>query len=168
MDAATFARTQYRRDWIVKPLIVSKQPLVIGGPRKSLKTSIEVDLSVAAASRTDFLGMFRVPKPLHAAFFCGESAEATIQETLFRVCRDRDIDPEILRDNLRLPFDLPRLANPADMTELRNGLEKDEIEVVIFDPTYLCLLAGQGAGRREGREPFQHGAALLGHLQLVP
>jgi len=157
VDAAAFARTKYHRDWVIKPLIVAGQPLVIGGPRKSLKTSIEVDLSVSLASSTDFLGVFRVPNPLRVAFFSGESGEATIQETLARVCHERGMDPEILRDNLHFQFDLPRLSNPADMIELRKGLKEGGIQIVIIDPTYLCLLARQGLGGTQASNLFEMG-----------
>jgi replicative DNA helicase len=162
VDGAAFSSKRYSREWHVKPLIVADQPVVMGGPRKSLKTSTLIDLALSMTAGVDFLGEFHVPKPLRVCLFCGESGEATVQETYFRVCRARDVDPEILRDNLRLQFDLPKLSNAGHMEELRRGLEKDEVDIVIFDPVYLALLAGQGSGGTQATNLFEMGPLYAG------
>lgn len=165
MSAAALAAATYQREFLIERLLVRKQPAVCGGPRKSLKTSTLADLCVSLASGTNFLGYFRVPAPLRVGFFSAESGEATLQETLFRVCRSRGLELADLADNLRVQFDLPKLSNTKDLAALQRGLERDEIDVVILDPLYLALLAGQGAGGAQASSLFDMGPLYAGIAQ---
>lgn len=39
-------------------------------------------------------------------------------------------------------FDLPQLSDPNDMEVLRERIAEHRLEVIVIDPTYLCLLKG--------------------------
>jgi RecA-family ATPase len=78
MNSAEFAAKKHPRAWLVEDVLVPGQPCVIGGPPKSLKTTLAIDLAVGLGTGTNFLRQFDVPKRRNVALFSGESAEATI------------------------------------------------------------------------------------------
>ena len=124
-------------DWLVEGVMVARQPLVIGGPAKALKTSLALGLAVSLGTGTPFLGRFKVPKACNVAVFSGESGRTTINETLQRICRSKDEEPGDC--GVSCGFTLPRLNKPGDRKELTQLLRADEIAAVVIDPIYLCL-----------------------------
>lgn len=142
IDSAEFAAANYRRDWLVENILVAGEPAIVGGPKKSLKTSVIVDLalSLAFGVLTRFLGRFEVPRRGRVAVISGESGEATLQEIARRACASKHVT---LRDaGIIWGFDLPRLAVREDVEMLVAALGDREVEVLILDPLYLCLLSG--------------------------
>lgn len=147
IDAADFAVAEYRHEWLVKGFLVDRQATIVGGDKKCLKTSISLDLAVSLAVAVPVLGRFEVPRPRRVLFISGESGGATLQESMLRVCRAKDVEPEDLRGQLHVSFELPRLNSPDDMEILASYIRAQDlkgrgIEVVILDPLYLCLAAG--------------------------
>src|SRR5262245_23892461 len=67
LTSAEFASTQYKQDWAIKRILVKGQPGVIGAPKKSLKTTIAVELALSMGSGLPFLGEFHVPHLLKVA-----------------------------------------------------------------------------------------------------
>lgn len=156
LDSRTFFAKRYEREWLVRRIAVAGQPCIIGGPKKTLKTSILVDLIIALATGNDFLGVFHAERPMRVGFFSGESGEATIQETARRVCESKGVDPESL-DNIVWGFMLPQLSNAEHLAELARVIRENRLEVVIIDPLYLCLLAGVGGKQLDPANLYQMG-----------
>ena len=140
VPSAQFFAAERRHVWVVKRLLVWGEPVVIGGPRKCLKTSLLLDLGISLASGTKFLGHFDVYRRMKVAILSGESGETTIEQATRRICFARGIDPQTL--NIDWQFKLPKLPSTADLAELTAGLRRSGVEIVVIDPLYLCLLSG--------------------------
>jgi hypothetical protein len=162
MTAADFLTKTFPREWLVKGLIVRDQPLVIGGPKKTLKTNTMVDLCVSLASSTPVLNHFEVPRRTRVLLISGESGEHTIQETIRRISKSKGLTVGDL-DGLFVAFDLPRLNHTDDLNTLGEFIRENEIAVVVIDPLYLALLASADGGRRlDPANLFDMGPLLRG------
>lgn len=162
ITSAEFFAADYRPTWLVRRMFVKMQPVVIGGQKKCLKTSLVTDLAVSLASGTPFLGKFDVYQQQRVAFLSGESGEFTMQETGRRVCAARGIEPAGL--GILWGFRLPQLDREEDLAELRKGLERDKVDVLFIDPLYLVLISGLSAKVKKKAEAgnlFDMGPLLL-------
>jgi hypothetical protein len=139
ISSPKFASGDYRPEWLVNRVLVGKQPAVIAGPSKALKTSVSIDLAVSLASGTDFLGAFKVPRRARVAVVSGESGEHTLQETAKRISKSKRLLLDDLGEQLQWCFKLPRLTDLPAMKEFARELTKLKTEVVIIDPFYQAL-----------------------------
>jgi replicative DNA helicase len=160
MSSADFARADFRLDWLVRRVLVKGQPAILGGPKKSLKTTLLVDLALSIGTGTPFLGHFPVEQGARVAVASGESGQAVLQETARRVCAAKGID--LAAANVVWGFELPQLADPAQLAALQRALEAEAVEVLLFDPLYLSLLSGVGQGGPQASNLYQMGPLLLG------
>lgn len=159
IDFATFMAADYRREWLVKRLLVRGEPGIVAGTKKSLKTNTGMDLAISLASGSPFLGEFTVYRQVKVAFISGESGKSTLQETAGRIADAKLVSYESLRSWLYLDFRLPQLGRPADVVELRRGIEEMNVEVLLLDPVYLALLSG--GKELEASNLFHVGPQLL-------
>ena len=125
---------------MVNKIMVAGQPMVLGGPRKSLKTSVLVDLAISLGLERPFLGSFFVPRQRRVLFMSAESGEWTIRETALRVARAKSW--RLTDSRVRWAFALPHLSRADHLQALADHIREHAIEVVILDPLYLALLAG--------------------------
>lgn len=156
IDSKAFATGDYRPTWLVKRLLVARQPCIVGAPRKSLKTSTMADLAVSLATGTKFLGSFDVYRPVRTAFLSGESGESATQSIALRVCASKGID--LAEVPVLWSFTLPRLSNDIDVANMVHGFKGRAVEVAIVDPLYLCLTSG---GDADAKNVFDIGPLLL-------
>jgi replicative DNA helicase len=163
ITSADFARGDYRLEWLVRRLLTRNQPTIVGGPRKSLKTSLLVDLAISLASATPFLNTFQVYHRMRTALLSGESGEAVLQETARRVCAARGLDLANL--DVLWGLQLPQLASPQHLDALRDGLRQHGVEVAVIEPLYLCLLAGAYGQQIDPANMFEMGPLLLAVAQ---
>ena len=159
IDSKTFFSTTYALVWLVCRILVRLQPCVIGGPKKTLKTTLLIDLAVSLATATRFLGEFAVERPMRVGFFSGESGPATIKDAALRVCQSKGIDPADL-GNIYWGFQLPQLNHDEHLAELERVIREHKLEVVILDPLYLCLLSGSAGRRLDASNLFDMGPLL--------
>jgi len=139
LDAGSF-----ELEYLIDRTLVALQPCIVAGGKKSLKTSIMLDMGISLAMGGFFLGKLKVNRACRVGIMTGESGLATIQETCRRICRAAgynlsDIGGLIFSD------DLPRFGNLEHEDALRRFIMDDELEVLAVDPAYLCL-PGADAG----------------------
>jgi replicative DNA helicase len=156
-----FVRADYRLAWAVRRMLVFGQPVVIGAPKKSMKTSVMFDLAVSLAAGVPFLGQFDVVDPTAVLIISGESGGYVMQETILRVCRAKGIDPEVLEGRLFIGDELPQLGLDEDMEALAEFIRTKAVKVVIIDPLYLCLIQGTPGRRLDPSNLFDVGPLLL-------
>jgi replicative DNA helicase len=144
---------------------VCGQPGVLGGPKKSLKTTVGVDLAVSIGTGTPFLNHFRVARRARVGFLSGESGEATLQETLRRVCRARGVTPAA--SDVWCEFRLPQLSSRTDLAGLAAAVREAGVEVLFLDPLYLCVLGGLGAEGLQASNLYQMGPLFLNVSQTL-
>ncbi len=138
----------FRIEFLVDNVLVRGQPCVIGGPSKTLKTSIVVDLGISLAKSHKFLGHWWVKKPVNVGIMTGESGMATLQSTARRVCESKGLQ---LRDIDRLWWseDVPRFDSPEHLEAVRHAIEALSLDVAIIDPLYLALPGANTASLNE-------------------
>ncbi|MFN0017720.1 MAG: AAA family ATPase [Pirellulaceae bacterium] len=141
LTSAEFQAGDYRQEYVVNRMLVKGQPFVIGGQSKTLKTSLLVDLvlSIGLIGQS-FLNTFPVCRPGNVMFLSGESGEFTLQETMRRVAKSKDVNPADAR--VLWGFSLPSISSGLDLDTLRKVIQEHEISVAVIDPLYLCLIAG--------------------------
>ena len=142
ISSAQLAHSDVRHEWLIEDVLVKGQPAVIGGPKKTMKTSLIVDLAISLASGpgASFLGAFAVEHDASVLLLSGESGKETLKETAQRICSSKGVDFESLP--LDWGFQLPRFTSDSDIDALISEIRRNRYDVVIVDPLYLCLLAG--------------------------
>jgi hypothetical protein len=140
IDSKTFATANYRQEWLIKRCLIRGQIGILGGGKKSLKTTLAVDLVLSLATGRPFLNYFEVYRPLHVCLISGESGEYTLRDTAQRIARAKEI--ELSEANVLWDFKLPQMSRITDVAELVGGLKAFAVDVLVIDPLYLSLLAG--------------------------
>jgi replicative DNA helicase len=159
LGATAFLELDYPQRWIVEGIWALGRPGIVAGPKKTLKTSVVVDMVISIATATDFLRRFRVTQRRRVLLLSGESGTATLQDCIRRVCKAHDIEPAELEGWAFFGETLPRLDHAAHLQALAEYIEEHEIEVVFLDPLYLCLLSS-GNTRLDPANMFDIGPLL--------
>jgi Bifunctional DNA primase/polymerase, N-terminal/AAA domain len=152
---AEFAGGDFRVDFLITNVLARGEPCGIGGPMKTLKTSIAGDMALSLATGVPFLGEFRVPHPVTTAFISGESGKPALQRLRHRIYSAKGYPADYRNERLHWCFDVPSLGDLASMTEFVAMLKERGVEVAFADPFYL--MAG---GDADASNIFQMGALL--------
>jgi AAA domain len=146
-----------RQRWLVDGVFLARQPAIIGGPAKCLKTAIAVDLAVSLASATPFLGHFRVPSRKLVLFMSGETMYEVLLQRALRVAESRNVDLADFDSRLGWEDKVPRLDDPVELADLQSFLRDSAVRVLIIDPLYFCLpVAGGQASNLYAMGPLLH------------
>jgi hypothetical protein len=152
--------------WLIEKVLLKGAPAVVGGPMKSLKTSVLIDLLVSLASGKPFLGHFAVPKPVRAYLMSGEiGAEAQVTDIVARVTKAKGVSLDL--PGFDYQFQVPALSDKADLDILTAGLIEQQVDVLGIDPIYLYLLAGEDQKRTNMANSFDLGMLLKSITQAV-
>jgi replicative DNA helicase len=143
INCAELDAADYPVDYLIERTLVAGQPCILAGGKKSLKTSLIIDMGISLAMGGHFLGKLPVSRACRVGIMTGESGMGTIQETARRVARAAghrlgDVGGLVFSDML------PQFADLNHLDALRAFITDDAIEVLFVDPAYLCM-DGDGA-----------------------
>jgi len=142
-----FMAAQFPIEYLIEGVLVAGQPAIIAGAKHTLKTSVALDLCVSLATGTPFLGRFAVPRKVRCGIMSGESGEATLQETLRRICQSKFPEStEEMTDCPIISVQIPELTDAGSLDMLRRFILKNQLEVLVIDPVYLAFNIGESAG----------------------
>ena len=127
-------------DWIVDWAFSSDQPTLFGARSKAGKTTQLVDLSIALATKTDWLDHFKVSRARRVLFITGESNKRAISRRIKKALNARNLSFQALEGMLRVEaVNFPLLPSVHDQARIQAIVKKYGIEVVIIDPLYRGL-----------------------------
>lgn len=161
IDHAEFRAADFRVEWLVDWFLAAKQPAVVAGPSKGMKTSVLVDLALSLATATPHLGKWAVKRPVRTAIVSGESGGYTLQETARRILAAKGLPDGAPDGMLKWEFTLPVFADLIDTADFADRLGSLGCEVVIIDPFYLTL------GDIDAKNMFEMGRALRAVAELL-
>ena len=125
-------------NFLINDVLVEGQPMILGGAKKVLKTSIMLDMCVALSTGVPFLRRFEVPEKKRVLVMSGESGLVTIRDTIRRISLAAEVDPSV-NHNMFICDSLPRLADLRHIVQLREKMEEYQPDVVALDPAYLMI-----------------------------
>jgi RecA-family ATPase len=137
-----FMSKEHKFAWLVEGVLVDRQPAVLGGPRKGLKTSVAVDLALSLAAGKPFLGKFAVPSPRRVGVISVEQGRPGVQDLVRRIAKAKGVGADL--DNFFLDFVLPKLGRPSELLLLARAVTEKQLDVLIMDPLYLALWNDKG------------------------
>lgn len=144
--------------WLIDSLWGAGAVGVVGGPPKSFKSWLALEMAVAVASGKLCLGRYAVPKPGPVLIFAAEDPPVQVRERLAHLARARGTDFGPLDVHLILDPEL-RLDRPEDLVRLRLTLAKHRPRMLILDP-YVRL---QSSNENDATEV----ARVLGALRTL-
>lgn len=150
------------REWLVEGLVIKGEPMVVGGPTKSLKTSTMMDLGLSLATGTSFMG-FPPSTPRRVVMISGESGDLTLRAFMETWVREKGL-PITDEYDIGLQYKLPDLSDQRHVKDLVEQLHELQCDTVILDPLYRSLRVGG-----DSSNVFQMGETLEEiSSQLVP
>lgn len=144
-EVGRFIEAEFPQRWLIKGVLIEQESLVIGGPPKSLKTSIAFDLAISLATGTPFLGRWAPERQANVLILTGESGKPTIQRTIGRILAARGLQG-VPPDRLYVGFNLPQLSASEHLEVLERDIRSRGVELCVIDPAYLTTLAAGQAG----------------------
>lgn len=138
---------EIEHSWLIEGMLVEGQPCILGGPSKSMKTTVLVELVLSVASGTPFLGKWKTSQA-KTLFISGESGQWTIQETARRIAKSKNL--KLSTVDAFWGYDLPKLSDEGELAAFSRNVATTGIKLVIIDPLYLCLLDGQ-SDKKQGK-----------------
>ncbi len=141
ITSSDFLCMDLNQEWMIRHLMVRNEPLVVGGPKKALKTSLVVDLAISLAGgfNTKFLGQFDVGGVYRVGLISGESGMVTLRRKALAICHEKGLEFAALPLHWR--FRVPHFSVDEQIQHISAEVKELGLEVMIFDPMYLGLLA---------------------------
>lgn len=119
---------------IADGLIPADANILIAAYPKSHKTNTILELAVAAASATRFLGRFRVQRPHRIGLVLMEDAAHRVRRRVQRMCKAHGVEPESLEGLIHIWFRPPlRLADAEAVQEMHDWARDLSLDLLAID-----------------------------------
>ena len=134
--SSELAGADFDLQWDIEGVMVSGQPLILGGSFKTLKSSMVAEGAIALATGGLFLNKYQCNKR-KVAVMSGESGLPTIQNTAKRIAHSKGVELEDL--DIIWTEDLPRMGDPVRLNQLSLDLKEHGVQVLFVDPAYMTM-----------------------------
>lgn len=119
--------------WLIDPLWGHQAVGVLGGPPKTCKSFLALEMALAVAAGIPCLGRFPVPDPGPVLLFAAEEDPRQVRARLAGLAQTRGVDFRALPLFLILADQL-RLDQPSDQGRLAAALDTYRPRLLILDP----------------------------------
>ena len=113
--------------------------LVAAGPKMCKTLLCGIEMPIALASGTPFLGTFAVRRRARVAVLSAESGMPTIREVAQQAARAHGFSLGSLGDWLTFSDQVPLLSRPEDLAGLEKYIDQHGSEVLVLDPVFMML-----------------------------
>jgi hypothetical protein len=120
-------------NWLVEKIWSSRAVGILGGPPKSFKTWLAVDLALSVASGTKALERFEVKEPGRVVFFGAEDDKELLKDRFQAVAEARGMNLENL-EVLLIDVPVLRLDQSKDQLRLAHTLKLLRPRLLVLDP----------------------------------
>lgn len=138
-SALTFLEQDLTLEYLIPGILPLGELAMLGGPMKTLKSSVAIDLAMATATGKPFLDYFPVTRPAKTMLMNVESGPGVVQKLICAIANARGVAEGELanlhvvsRDTL--PGPIPELGTDKGNRELFSNCVARGVEVVILDP----------------------------------
>lgn len=127
--------------YYIPGILREDQPMIVGGKSKTMKTSVTLDLAIALATKTPFLGRheWTPAEAVRVGLMSGESGREILRDYGRRICNARGKVWDEIDDNIRVSAVVPRFADTKKLAKLERWLIREAVRVLIIDPTYFAM-----------------------------
>lgn len=122
-----------KRDWLVQGLVPRKAITFVAGQPKVGKSTVVLDMAIAAAAGLPFLG-FPTMRPSKVLVVSEEDSASVVRRRAWRIARSHGIDEPgklSIRWAPQLRF---RLDDPSMVSALTRDIEGGQCDLLILDP----------------------------------
>jgi hypothetical protein len=119
--------------WLVEELWSARAVGILGGPPKSAKTWLGVDLSVSVASGTPALERYRVPTAGAVIYFAAEDQPLRLKERFAAIAQRRGLELRTL-DIYLLAVAVLQLDRERDQERLSETIARIRPRLLVLDP----------------------------------
>lgn len=124
-----------QESWIAQQVIPAEANVLVAAYPKSHKTNLCIELAVAAASGTPFLGSYAVPRQHRVGVVFMEGSKYRLLQRVRRIAQARSIHDAGCLDEHFFAWFRPKLllSSPQAMGEMREFVEEFQLDVLILD-----------------------------------
>lgn len=133
LQAAMVDQAPARHRWLVQDIWLHQAVGVIGGPPKSCKTWLGLDLAVSVASGTRCLDTFEAHRPRPVLIYLAEDALTDVRLRIEAICEHRGLGLPSL-DLYLIDAASLRLDLPGDRRRLQATLDSLRPSLLLLDP----------------------------------
>jgi len=131
--AANLASTTEQIQWLIHELWAESAVGVLGGPAKSYKTWLALDMAVSLASHTPCIGTFPPGRQGRVLLYAAEDSQDILKQRLDAICGHRGLDLVDL-DIFAITAGSLRLDLSEDQERLDKTVAELKPDILILDP----------------------------------